>query len=464
MNKVFPNADAAVADLFDGATVLFGGFGGVGVPVHLFRAVARHGAKGLIGVSNHCGDGDDGLGLIVAQGQIRRMITSFPRHKNSYHFQRLYDAGQVEVELCAQGIMAERIRAGGAGIPGFYTHVGVGTALAEGKEVREIDGRTYLFERAIRADFALIKAAKADPCGNLVYHRAARTFNPDMAMCAKTTIVEVDEIVPAGSLDPDEVHTPGIFVDRVVQAPAVLPEPNIVRMEDLLAEGAERTGRGLSRAQMAARVAAELRDGEYVNLGIGMPTLVSAFVPPERNIFFQSENGLLGVADFATPENMDRECINASRQLVTLRPGASVFRHSDSFAMIRGGRLDVAVLGGFQVSERGDLANWMVAGQSLGSVGGAADLAAGARRVIVMMEHVTKDGRPKLLRECTYPLTAPRCVRTVATDLALIDVTPDGLLLREIAPGLRVDDVQAVTEPRLIVARDLKPMAVPGVD
>lgn len=460
MNKVYPSPEAAVADVFDGATVLFGGFGGVGVPMHLFRAVANLPVRNLVGVSNHCGDGEDGLALIVKNGQIRKMITSFPGQRNSYHFQRLYDEGKVEVEMCAQGTMAERIRAGGAGVAGFYTSVGVGTVLEDGKETRLIDGARHVFEPAIRADFALIKAAQADTFGNVVYHRASRTFNPDMAMCGRVTIVEVDEIVEPGQIDPDDVHTPSIFVHRVVRAPTVAPEPGIVDLQELIRSAAEQTGKGLTRAQMAARVAAEFRDGDHVNLGVGMPTLVGGFVPSGITVLFHSENGLLGMGPFPSRQDADRQCINASRQAVTLLPGASVFRHSDSFAMIRGGHLDVAVLGGYQVSERGDLANWLLATQKLGGIGGAMDLAAGAKRLIVMMEHTARNGEPKIVRRCGYALTAPECVDMIVTDLAVIDVTPEGLLLRELAPGVTVEDVRAATEPPLRVASDLKEVSV----
>lgn len=210
----------------------------------------------------------------------------------------------------------------------------------------------------------------------------------------------------------------------------------------------------LTRELMAMRVAQELRDGMTVNLGIGLPTLVSNFLAPGVHVFFQAENGILGYGGISDGD-YDQDLINAGGQPVTLLPGASFFDSAQSFAMIRGGHVNVAVLGGLQVSERGDLANWFVPERGGGSIGGAMDLAVGAQRLIVAMEHVTRDGAARLMRACDYPLTAMACVDLVVTDLAVIELTPAGFVLREIAPGMTVADVEAATAAPLVIAPDL---------
>lgn len=216
---------------------------------------------------------------------------------------------------------------------------------------------------------------------------------------------------------------------------------------------------GLTRELIALRIARELRDGMSVNLGFGLPTLVSSFVPEGVQVIFQAENGILGYGGIVEDE-FDQDLINAGGQPVSIKPGASFFSSDASFAMIRGGHVDVSVLGGLQVSEHGDLANWIVPERGGGSIGGAMDLAAGARRLIVAMEHVTPKGAPKILQRCSYPLTAQRCVDLIVTDLAVIEVDAEGLLLREVAPGVAVEDVISLTEATLRVAPNVREMAL----
>ena len=217
------DADEAVAGIKDGDTVLVGGFGTAGQPVELIDALIRSGARELTLVNNNAGQGDRGLAALLAGGRVAKMICSFPRQADSYVFDALYRAGKVELEVVPQGNLAERLRAAGAGIGGFFTPTGVGTPLAEGKEQRRIDGRDYVLEYPLRGDFALIKAHRADPMGNLVYRKTARNFGPVMATAAATTVVQVQEVVELGALDPEAVVTPGIFVHRIVAIPPAIP-------------------------------------------------------------------------------------------------------------------------------------------------------------------------------------------------------------------------------------------------
>jgi 3-oxoacid CoA-transferase subunit A len=213
-SKLFNSFSEAVSDIEDGATLIVGGFGLCGIPEHAIHALKAKGTKNLTVVSNNCGVDDWGLGLLLANKQIKKMVSSYVGENKIFEQQFL--SGELEVELTPQGTLAERIRAGGAGIPGFYTATGMGTPIAEGKEVKEFDGRTYLLERGIVGDFALVKAWKADTLGNLVYRKTSRNFNPLAAMAGKITIAEVEEIVEAGELNPDEIHTPGIYVQRIL--------------------------------------------------------------------------------------------------------------------------------------------------------------------------------------------------------------------------------------------------------
>jgi 3-oxoadipate CoA-transferase, alpha subunit len=225
MLRITEDLREAVEGISDGSTVMIGGFGTAGQPVELIDALIDQGASDLTVINNNAGNGDVGLAQLIALGRVRKIVCSFPRQKDSWHFDEKYRAGEIELEVVPQGNLAERIRAAGAGIGAFFTPTGYGTLLAEGKETRRIDGRDYVLEYPIHADFALVKALRADGVGNLVYRKTARNFGPVMATAARTTIVQVNEIVETGAIDPEVVVTPGIYVDRVVRVDPVKPEP-----------------------------------------------------------------------------------------------------------------------------------------------------------------------------------------------------------------------------------------------
>lgn len=463
IDKVSPDAATAVGDLAAGATVVIGGFGVVqGWPISLITALRDRGSDDLTVILNSPGVGPTTPQMLAEKRQIRRLIATFAAYPTRRTpIEEQIRNGTIALEMVPQGTLVERLRAGGAGLAAVYTPTGVGTQVAEGKETRELDGRTYLLESALRPDFALLRAHTADTHGNLVYRRGARNFNPVFATAARTTIAEVDHIVPAGALDPESIVTPGIFVDRVVRTEHPLALDSVLDLarkygkpQRLEARAATNVPAGLSPELMAFKAARLLRPGEYVNLGLGLPTLVSNFISPDDHITLHSENGMLGFGPLATEGSEDPDLYNASGQLVSLLPGASFFHSADAFAMARSGRVTTIILGGFQVAENGDLANWNVPSSGVGGIGGAMDLAAGGARVIVVMFHTDRVGAPKLLRRCVYPLTARACVRTVVTDLALIDVDAAGFMVREIAPGVTTDDLRRLTDAPIRIALD----------
>lgn len=433
------------AKLVKEGDVLFqGGFGMTGNPVHLMNALAELGTGKLTFVGNNVGEPGLGGGKLLRNGQIKKMIGSF--FTSNPDAVKAAQEGIVEYELLPQGSLAEAIRAGGAGIGGFYTPTSAGTLIAKNSETKVIDGVEQVFVKSLRANVAFIRAWKADTAGNLQYRMTEQNFNRAMATAADLVVAEVQEIVPLGTIKPEDIHTPGCYVDYLVEEK--------LKPEDLGSSATVSSSKKVDevRMNMAKRALAELKKGDVVNLGIGIPTLVADLITESHGIILHTENGMLGVGPVPTDGGgaMDYP-VNAGKIPVTALKGSSYFDSADSFAMIRGGHIDVAIMGGLEVDEQRNLANWAVPGKPLLGVGGAMDLAAGAKKLIITMTHCNPDGTSKIVPSCTLPLTATGVVDVIITDLAVFDYSSGSLTLIDLLPGADLELVREKTAAKFVV-------------
>ncbi|MBQ4913258.1 3-oxoacid CoA-transferase subunit B [Maribacter sp. MMG018] len=443
--KIVPiiSAEKAASLVKDGDVILGGGFGMTGNPVNIIHELAKTKTKDLTFIANNVGEPNMGGGRLLNNGQLKKMIGSF--FTSNREAVLAAQEGRVDYELLPQGTLAEAIRAGGAGIGGFYTPTSAGTLIAEGRETKILNGKEQVFIEGIRGNVAIIRAWKADTAGNLQYRMTEQNFNRAMATAADIVIAEVQEIVPVGELDPNEIHTPGCYVDFLVERK--------LTEEDLGSSASVGSSKVVDekRMNMAKRAFAELKKGDVVNLGIGIPTLVADLIKPEDGIILHTENGMLGVG----PEPKDGGGamfypVNAGKVPVTALPGSSYFDSADSFAMIRGGHIDVAIMGGLEVDAAGNLANWTVPGKPLLGVGGAMDLASGAKKLIVTLRHTDRDGASKVVEKCSLPITDFNCVDMLITELAVFKFIAGQLTLVEILPGSSLEEVREKTDAKFV--------------
>jgi 3-oxoacid CoA-transferase len=451
MDKVVGTFAEAVADMQSGNSIGIAGFGVVhGFPVQLTQAVCQLDVQGLTVVCNSLGRDPDHPIAIVQAGKANRLVAAFSARAGGIAGSAsALSPVPIEVELVPQGILVERLRAAAAGLAGFYSPVGEGTLIAEGKERRDFDGRTYVLETPLHLDYALIYAQRADRAGNVSFRGTSQNFGPSFAKGAKVAIVEVAELVEVGEIDPADVDLPGIFVDRVVVRTEDAPTNWRVPRE--VAEAREYLGRkGRTASEMAQRIADLLPDGSYVNLGVGLPTMVSDHLEG-RDVMLHAEDGVLGYGPRVAPDNADPDYFNAGGEPVSLRPGASVFDSTEAFEIARSGRLSAVILGAFQVDQSGSVANWTTPEMGGGAIGGAMDLLVKPGKLIIAMWHCERSGQPKVVNSCEYELTGAECVDFVVTDLAVIEHDDRGLVLRECAPGFEPEDIAKLTGAPLFV-------------
>ena len=461
MDKVFESPGRAVADIADGATIAIAGFSvGHRFANSLIIALREKGTRNLTLVCNSLGDPGATRGQILAENkQVKKLIAAFSvRPGTPTASEDQIAAGEMEVELVPQGILVERCRAGGAGIPAFYSPTSVGTDLVKGREIRDFDGKPHVLEHAIKVDYAFLRGHRADTLGNVQFRGGSQNFNPSFAKAARVAIVEVDEIVEPGAIPPELIDLPGIFISRVVKTTQKFdlwyrPERRPSDKPRLYGDKP-----ALTRAGIAKNAARLVKDGTYVNLGVGIPTMVSNYLVG-RDVILHAENGVLGYGRMISEEKeIDPDIYNAAGQYVQLKPGASFFDSVTSFEMARGGRINTVILGAYEVDQSASVANWSTADAKRGGIGGAMDLLSGKGDLVIVMEHTDSKGRPKLRKQCTYPLTGKGCVTYVVTDLALLRWDGRRFVLDAMAPGFTAEEVIGLAEMEIVAAAEVRTM------
>ncbi len=470
MEKI-TSASQAISLIKANSSVMISGFLGVGAPLLLIEELVQSGVDGLTliqSVASFPGEVHD-IDKLFENHQVKKFIGA--HIGTSKHLVDQFNAGTLEVEFCPMGTLVERIRAAGSGLGAVVTPVGVGTQQEENNQKIEIDGKEYLLYKPLAADFSLIKGFKADKTGNIVLAGTSKSSALEMALAGKTVIAEVDEVVETGEIAPDNVDIPGILVDYLVLGNTLAERRKyfqdlwsrnkMLRKMEQKQKATQREGYTMNAVEIIARrIGQEFKDGMVVNLGFGIPNQAANFIPTGVNVVLQAENGALRFGQTPTMETADPDLGNSGGAPITLLPGASTFDMTTSFAIIRGGHVDMTVLGALEVDQEGNIANWMIPGSFTPGMGGAMDLLVGAKKVIASIKHVDKKGNSKVLKKCKLPLSAKQVVNLIVTDLAVFEVCPEGLVLTETAPGVSVAEILEKTDADVIVSETLKEMEI----
>lgn len=445
----------------DGVSIFTAGFYSFGRAETLMFEVLNRGYKNLNVTTNDCatppfpdeGIEEGSINALLRNDQISELTITYkgPFKDVNEYVEKAIKEGRLKLNFIPQGTLVKRIRSAGEGVYGFYTNVGVGTEVQDGKEKRVLDGKEVILEKPLSADISFIKAHVADKFGNLLYNATEANLNPPMATAGKYVVVEADiitedsipeNLLPSWGL----INTPGNYIDAVVQS--TFKPKGRYKVESQLDEKSKK---------IARRAALELKDGYLVNLGVGIPTAVTNFIPEGITIWLQSENGILGMGRAAKKGEEIEGVIDAGRNYVKLVSGYVLFDSLASFGMINGGHVDIAMLGTLQVDQYGNLANWKIPNKMATGIGGGMDLATNAKRLIVTTEH-HRNGVSKIKKECDLPLTVPNKVDTIITDMAVMKVTKKGLVLEEVAEDYSIEDVVKATEAELIIPKNVKKM------